>query len=460
MVSVSSLQCFQKAFGEPAVRGLRDVFKHKACTTAFNANKLQHFLSLGEMSPQVAPCKPRPETEKDDILDFLAKMALHAPEVWFSVITGLECPPEAKNDWANIGVAFDASSRLRRAGIEYYHALLAESQRAGETGGLPLCYFERLAADARVDSTTKQVLSRPKSFHVRVVAVSDTHLLHDSLEIPDGDLLVHAGDLSYEESRSKDARDVDSKWDEFNGDFSRFLEWFKSSELDAARALRWLGTVSEFEHRVLVGGNHDYVLERIGDANAIELCQNFNLHYLCTTAEPEELRFRSGCRLAVWGSGVSATSKLGQGRAVLSGNMAFQLDKDSGETEFREMTAKLPAGSVDVMITHGPPCGVLYGASGKTFPSCINDLISRVRPKLFICGHAHNPDNMKAGQKAVDLGEGVLGINAACTGTWNQLSGMPFVVDLPVPYRDKVTQSAGRPPWRETLCSAEVCKVS
>ena len=152
---------------------------------------------------------------------------------------------------------------------------------------------------------------------------------------------------------------------------------------------------------------------------------------------------------------MSAASKLGQGRAALSGNMAFQLDKDSGETQFREMTAKLPAGSVDVMITHGPPCGVLYGKSGKTFPSCINDLISRVRPKLFICGHAHNPDNMKAGQKAVDLGEGVLGINAACTGTWNQLSGMPFVVDLPAPYRDKV-----RPPWRETLCSADVCKVS
>ena len=34
MVSVSPLQCFQKAFGEPAVRGLRDVFKHKACSLA------------------------------------------------------------------------------------------------------------------------------------------------------------------------------------------------------------------------------------------------------------------------------------------------------------------------------------------------------------------------------------------------------------------------------------------
>ena len=36
-------------------------------------------------------------------------------------LTGQKCPAEAKNDYPNIGVAFDASSRLRRAGIEWYH---------------------------------------------------------------------------------------------------------------------------------------------------------------------------------------------------------------------------------------------------------------------------------------------------------------------------------------------------
>lgn len=44
-----------------------------------------------------------------------------APETWFEVITGKPCPADAKNDFSIIGVAFDSSSRLRRAGVEYYH---------------------------------------------------------------------------------------------------------------------------------------------------------------------------------------------------------------------------------------------------------------------------------------------------------------------------------------------------
>ena len=31
---------------------------------------------------------------------------------------------------------------------------------------------------------------------MRIVAISDTHGLHDTLTIPDGDVLVHAGDIT------------------------------------------------------------------------------------------------------------------------------------------------------------------------------------------------------------------------------------------------------------------------
>ena len=34
--------------------------------------------------------------------------------------------PDLRNDYGNIGVAFDASSRLRRAGLEYYHKQLSD----------------------------------------------------------------------------------------------------------------------------------------------------------------------------------------------------------------------------------------------------------------------------------------------------------------------------------------------
>ena len=32
-------------------------------STGFNVDKFRHFWSLGEMSPQVAPCQPRAETD-------------------------------------------------------------------------------------------------------------------------------------------------------------------------------------------------------------------------------------------------------------------------------------------------------------------------------------------------------------------------------------------------------------
>ena len=151
---------------------------------------------------------------------------------------------------------------------------------------------------------------------------------------------------------------------------------------------------------------------------------------------------------------MSAASKLGGGRAIVSGNVAFQLDVDGGDDLFQECTKHLAAESVDVMVIHGPPlCEALYGQPGKTFATCINDLVLRVRPKLFVCGHAHNPDNMKDDQKVAELVDGVLGINVACTGTWNQLYGMPHVVDLPVSGTDKQVNVTTPQPSGETLCT-------
>ena len=87
---------------------------------------------------------------------------------------------------------------------------------------------------------------------VRVVAISDTHCLHERrgwchgglgmsngfwgihrrcarLQLPSGDVLVHGGDLSYEESRSMDALSFAARRD--SGE--ELLEWLKGSDLEA-----------------------------------------------------------------------------------------------------------------------------------------------------------------------------------------------------------------------------------
>ena len=64
---------------------------------------------------------------------------------------------------------------------------------------------------------------------MRLVVISDTHGLHNRIEgLPDGDVLVHAGDFM------NAGCDPEEIWS-FN---------------------RWLGE-QPFEHRVVCGGNHD-----------------------------------------------------------------------------------------------------------------------------------------------------------------------------------------------------------
>ncbi|CAK9112705.1 Probable rhamnogalacturonate lyase C [Durusdinium trenchii] len=261
-----------------------------------------------------------------------------------------------------------------------------------------------------------------------MVAISDTHLLHENLPLPEGDLLVHAGDLSYEESRSKDASDCLEKLKDFESDFSAFLRWFRSSHLGFAASMRWLGSVSKFEHRVLVGGNHDYILEKLGPERAQMLCEDFGVKYLHTEAAPLSLSFPSGRKVKIWGSGVSFFAALGKDRAVISGNIAYQLDTATEEDKFVKETAHVKPGSVNVLITHGPPAGALYGKGDQ--PKWINDLLKRVKPQVYLCGHAHNPEKVKLEQKVADV-EGTLGAHIASTSVWNAYMGLPFICDLP-----------------------------
>lgn len=71
---------------------------------------------------------------------------------------------------------------------------------------------------------------------MRVVLISDTHGLHDDMPpIPDGDVLVHAGDLTA-----------------------------RGTPRQASEALQWLAALPH-PHKIFVAGNHDWVFERDPD---------------------------------------------------------------------------------------------------------------------------------------------------------------------------------------------------
>ena len=179
---------------------------------------------------------------------------------------------------------------------------------------------------------------------MKIVAFSDTHMLHDKVEIPDGDLLIFAGDMSI----CKTVQDV-----------SRFNAFLKTLP---------------HPYKIVIGGNHDHLLAYSADI-ARELLQDaFYLQDSSVTIEGT----------IIYGSPWQPTFNT-------KACSAFALPRG---TIIRKKWDLIPEG-VDILVTHSPPCGIMDEDGGVSH-GC-SDLLERVRqiqPKLHIFGHIHNHNGM------------------------------------------------------------------
>lgn len=142
---------------------------------------------------------------------------------------------------------------------------------------------------------------------MRLVVISDTHGLHNIIEgLPDGDVLVHAGDFM---NAGYDPEEIRS----FN---------------------RWLGEQS-FEHRVVCAGNHDRYFE-ISPQRARSILTN--AIYL----ENTDVKI---AKVSFWGSPYTPEFL----------NWAFMYPRGSAAKRYWDL---IPY-DLDVLITHGPPFGIL-----------------------------------------------------------------------------------------------------
>jgi Icc-related predicted phosphoesterase len=171
---------------------------------------------------------------------------------------------------------------------------------------------------------------------MRIVCVSDTHGYHSLTDIPDGDILVHGGDLT----RSGTLENVE----EFN---------------------RWLGGLPH-RHKVVIAGNHDFCFqERPSEARA----RLTNAIYLeDSSCEIEGLTF------------------YGSPWTPIFYDWAFMLS----DPDLAPKWALIPVG-LDVLVTHGPPLGILDLANrgAHTGSSTLLQRVAEVRPRLHVFGHIH-----------------------------------------------------------------------
>ena len=219
---------------------------------------------------------------------------------------------------------------------------------------------------------------------MRLVAFADTHQFHEELVLPPADVAICAGDIG----RGGDREEIES-----------FLTWF---------------ALQPHRHKILVPGNHDGCLE--SPASFADLQRRFPAVQIVVDAAVEI----EGLRL--WGSPWTPRFH----------SWFFMRARGA---DLAERWAQIPD-DVDVLITHGPPKGILddvrrsrFRVSDKTpdladderFAGCA-DLRARVRvvrPKVHLFGHIHC-------QQGVVVDDGVTFINC----TTNECELPVMVIDF------------------------------
>lgn len=181
----------------------------------------------------------------------------------------------------------------------------------------------------------------------RLVLISDTHNHHAAVKLPAGDVLVHAGDVS---GMGRPA------------EIESFARWFAAQP---------------FPHKVVIAGNHDWLFEREPAAARGILAKH------CPGAvylEDEGVEIRG---LRFWGSPWQPEFC----------NWAFNLVR---REDLAAKWALIPAG-VDVLVTHGPPRGILdrtFGGDDAGCDALAEAVAGRVKPRLHVFGHIHEANGV------------------------------------------------------------------
>lgn len=219
---------------------------------------------------------------------------------------------------------------------------------------------------------------------MRIVCLSDTHGHQQSLRIPEGDLLIHAGDFC----NTGIERDV-----------HKFAKW-----------------IDHLPHRrkIVVAGNHDWFFQQQPELARVYL-------------EPDVIYLQdSGCEiegLKIWGSPWQPWFM----------DWAFNLPR-KGEA-LRAKWDQIPI-DTDILITHAPPHGILDEIrhlpsawdleTSSSGPLGCEELAIRlysVKPKLHVFGHIHDSYGHQ-------VQEGTLHINASiCDEDYRPLHP-PVIIDV------------------------------
>ncbi|KAF1839716.1 Metallo-dependent phosphatase [Decorospora gaudefroyi] len=175
---------------------------------------------------------------------------------------------------------------------------------------------------------------------IPVVCISDTH--NSQPDIPAGEVLIHAGDITQ-----------------------------SGSLKEIQHSLDWLNSLPH-PFKLLIAGNHDILLDN--SQPRADLVEHASLDWgsvIYLNSKSTTISCSNGRRLKIYGSPFSPRH----------GNWAFQYPRNEDVWH-----GKVPE-DTDILITHGPPKGHLdAGHLGCKF---LLDEVWRKKPRLHVFGHVH-----------------------------------------------------------------------
>lgn len=205
----------------------------------------------------------------------------------------------------------------------------------------------------------------------RLVIFSDTHGLHDQVEVPAGDILIHAGDVTNRGTLAQV-----SAFDDFLASLPH-------------------------EHKIVIAGNHDFCFEE--------------------DPAPARARLRHATYVQDYAVEKMGLRCYGSPWQPAFFDWAFNLPR--GEA-LREKWSRIPD-DLDVLITHGPPHGILDRTHDNRDVGCeeLRARVTTIKPRLHCFGHIHEAPGVR-------VEDDTLFINATTGDLAYRPVNPPIVVDI------------------------------
>lgn len=207
---------------------------------------------------------------------------------------------------------------------------------------------------------------------MKIVFLSDTHNRLGNIRVPDGDMLIHCGDFCGSGTLEEVAR--------FNEQMNELSHQYK----------------------IVVAGNHDWPFETNNDLARSLLTGMIYLQ--------DELVEIEGLR--IYGSPWQPQFR----------DWAFNLPRRSDQ--LKSKWDRIPE-NIDILITHGPPHGILDCAPFFRRVGCelLRERVMKLKPRIHCFGHIHLSYGM-------EKHEGTIFINAANLDELYRPVNKPIVIEL------------------------------